>query len=939
MVFTLIVYISFELPEIASLDDYSPPIPSQILSKDGEILFEIGIENRELVPVHQIPMPIIHAFLAAEDDNFYNHKGVDYFGVLRALAANLKAGRVVQGGSTITQQVAKQLLLSRERSITRKIKDFLLAQRIEEKFTKEEILYLYLNQVYLGGGYYGVKSAFKGYFDKELNEASVAECALIAGLLVAPGKYSPYVNPKYSKIRQQYVLKRMFDTGKINEEEYKKALAENIKLSIKKFRGIKAGYFSDWIRQRVTELVGEERLSRDGFEIVTTLDWKLQAKAEEAVVKGVRELDKRQGFKGATGHTDLTSQEFFQIEENFRRKAYRNQSNFFIFNKDGTATYEFAFEDSAEELQRKLREQKGANVEELIVSENETDQPQEARVTELTKLYEYHKTVEEAVPERYRKHFVAGNKSDDPFINFINVNDEYTGTVVYINNYQRLIVASMGGLRVAIPYEGFRWAHERHISEDKKYFAYVTRPTEIVKVGDRILVKIKGKNQSIWNLLHSDFKGLSLDDSITESLKKQQFLVGDLEQDPEAEGALLSVDPYSGEIISLVGGYDFAETQFNRVIQSNRQPGSSFKPILFAAALENGYSPSTQILDSPQALGGADQNLNWKPRNYDGKFEGLMTFRTALEKSRNIPTIKLTQDVGISKIIDFVKRLDIPVQLPNDLSISLGSFGINLENIVRAYSIFPNGGKKISLKSITSIKDRFGNVYSLDSQAELSDLIDEKDKEKDEMLKELPKPKEVAVNADGTPVTPEEPQEQINPYLINLGGDQVYDERLSFIMTNLLKGVIRYGTGMQTKNISSFIGGKTGTTNSYVDSWFIGFTSNTVTGVWTGFDNNKTLGWAETGAKSALPIWREFMTEVLKRRGERDFTVPEGIINVLIDKKTGKLAGQNMENPFMEAFVEGTEPGQEEVEQMAEEELEKMPTQVIIEDDDYYSDQ
>jgi penicillin-binding protein 1A len=948
MLFTFIVYVSFDLPEISSLEDYSPPIPSQILSKDGEVLMEVGIENRELIPIDQIPKRLVDSFLAAEDDNFYNHNGVDYLGVMRAMLANIKAGRVVQGGSTITQQVAKQLLLSRERSIKRKVKDFLLAQRIEEKFSKEEILYLYLNQVYLGGGYYGVKAAVKGYFDKELSEVSIAESALIAGLLVAPGKYSPYVNPKYAKIRQQYVLKRLFVTNKITEEEYKNAVAEDIRMRIRKRKGLKAGYFTDWIRQRVIALVGEERLIRDGFEIITTLDWKLQERAEEEVKKGVKDLDKRQGYKGHLGSIELDA-ELDEIEEAFRKKAYKRDSTFFIFNTDGTSTYEYAFVDSAEDKRQKEREEKKTKqeVEKLIVDENSSgnepvEEAQEEGVTELTKLKAWRETQVEDVPEKYLKHYIVGNWAEDNFVKFLEVGNEYKATVIAVNNYQRAVYVSIGGIRAIIPYDGFKWAHERKIQEERHYWSYVTRPSQILRAGNRVLVKITGRNQSVWKHLYSDFKQMTIKPEIIRKIKAQKFLVAQLEQEPDVQGALLSLDPFSGEIIAMVGGYDFSRSQFNRVIQSNRQPGSAFKPLIFAAGLENGFTAASILLDSPQALGGADSNLNWKPRNYDGKFKGQMTFRTSLEKSRNIPTIKLVQEVGVKKITDFIKRIGVEVELPQDLSISLGSFGINLENLVKSYAIFPNGGKKIDLKSIISIKDRYGNLYSFEQEEEedleildiaamskVNEPIVDKKPDEEKSDDEEGEKNEEDIAAE---------EEQINPYLLNLGGDQVYDERLAYLMTNLLRGVVQYGTGRNTSNISSFIGGKTGTTNSYVDAWFVGFSSNLVTGVWTGFDNNKTMGWAESGAKSALPIWRGFMESGLRRRGERDFTPPEGIVNVLIDRKSGKLAGSNTKESFMESFVEGTEPGVEEVVEDIED-IEENPGQIILEDDDYYSDQ
>jgi penicillin-binding protein 1A len=324
-------YISNDLPQINSLKDYNPPMNSQILSKDGEVLLEIGAETREVVAFDKIPKKVVGAFLAAEDDNFYSHEGIDYYGIVRAFLVNMKEGRLVQGGSTITQQVAKSFLLSRERTISRKVKDLLLARKIEEKFKKDEILFLYLNQVYLGGGYYGVKAAIKGYFNKELEEATAAECALVAGLLVAPGKYSPYVNPQMSKRRQSYVLRRMYDTNKITQTEYEAALKEDIKMrKMKKPNEVKAGHFTDWIRQEVMKSVGIDEFLTNGFRVQTTLDWSLQMKAEKSVKDRVKELDKRQGFKGPIKNLG-TDEEIRAFVVDQRKNFLREQSSYFIF--------------------------------------------------------------------------------------------------------------------------------------------------------------------------------------------------------------------------------------------------------------------------------------------------------------------------------------------------------------------------------------------------------------------------------------------------------------------------------------------------------------------------------------------------------------------------------------------------------------------------------
>ena len=904
-VLAIIIYISFDLPQINSLSDYNPPIPSRIYSKDGEVLLELGREKREIARFEEIPKKVVQCFLAAEDDNFYNHSGVDYMGILRAMVKNIRAGKIVQGGSTLTQQVAKSLLLSSERTYTRKIKDLLLAKRIEEKFTKDEILYLYLNQVYLGGGYYGVKAAFKGYFDKDLSEATVAECALVAGLLVAPGKYSPYVNPQYAKKRQQYVLGRLYKTQKISQLEYENAIKENIRMKTKQSNEFKAGYFTDWVRQRLLDKFGVENFLTNGFEVVTTIDWELQKKAEQEVLKGVKEIDKRQGFKGPIEKWE-TDEKILEEFVSARKDLYANNSNFFTFYEDGTVKTEFEYQDG-----------------------------------EVEKIIESDRFAKEQVNPRFKRLFVPGQNMDDPLIRFVKTGENYQAVVTHVDNLQRMIYVSFAGLKAMIPYENFRWAHKRNITEERHYWSYITQPSTIVERGDVVLIQLLGSPRSPWKYFWKDFKQKYKDQTLKNLISSQKYFLASLDQKPEAQGALLSVNPKSGEIISLVGGYNFNESQFNRVVQSNRQPGSAFKPILYAAGLENKYTPASILMDSPQALAaGVDNSLQWKPRNYDGKFKGEMTYRRALETSRNIPTIRLVQNIGVNNVLSFVDRLKLNAQLPKDLSISLGSFGMNLLDLVKAYAIFPNGGKKLKLKSILSIKDRYGKVYLFDEEESKSDAAtggaklssDSENTAVNMKEEELLSGKDSKDGKDVKDNEVEKPENQ-NPFMVNLNEDQVYDRRLAYLMSNLMKGVISNGTGKRASDIGTYIGGKTGTTNNYVDAWFIGFSSDIVTGVWTGFDNNKTLGWGETGAKAALPIWREFMREGLYKFPELDFRPPAGIINVAINRKTGKLARPTEKNPFMESFVEGTEPG------IAMEEVESNDQGIvdtILEDEDYY---
>ncbi len=904
---SILIYYSFDLPKISSLSDYNPAIPSKILSKDGTILLELGRENRDVSEFKEIPKRVVDAFLSAEDDSFYEHTGVDYMGVLRALVANLRAGKVVQGGSTITQQVAKSLLLSRERSITRKIKDFLLAQKIEEKFSKEEILYLYLNQVYLGGGYYGVKSAFRGYFDKELGEATVAEASMVAGLLVAPGRYSPYINPKRARIRQQYVLKRMHATGKISKEEYNNSIKEEIKFRIRKPTPFKAGYFADWVRQRVVGLVGQEAFLTQGYTIKTTLNYHLQKVAEREVKKTTKDVDKRQGFKGVK--KNIAKDKRDEYRQSFLEKFYKSESNYFTISADNQKVYEISLD------------------------------PQE-----LISMTAYREKFRSIVKN---KRFLPGTDPESQLKKLLKKGQSYPAVVTSTDNMARVVYVDLGGVAGIIPYDGFKWAHARKISEKREFLPYVTRPSTILKKGDRISVEYVKSDQ---RLLSHSFKGfkdfvLKLKPDVKKEILSQRYIQFNLDQEPEVQGALVSLSPRTGEMVSLVGGVDFAKSQFNRALQSKRQPGSAFKPILFAAALENGFTPATVIIDSPETLGGVDETLNWKPRNYDGKFKGPVTFRNSLEQSRNVPTIKIASELGVKTVLDFVDRIGLNAKLDEDLSLALGSFGVTLLDIVATYGIFPNGGRKVTPKTILSISDRFGNPVAFDERYE--DLKSKLSNEEEQAIKNSEEKSEQELTAQAR----KEPRKKVkvsndqdsqvqeekkNAFLLALGGNQVYDPRLSYIMTNLLRGVVLHGTGRKARSVSSFLGGKTGTTNNYVDAWFIGFSQNLVTGVWTGFDENQTIGWGESGAKAALPVWTEFMREGIKKFGEYDFRPPLGIVNVFIDKNSGRPASSGKEGSFLEAFVEGTEPGSEELDTAT---LENDSDGPILEEDDFYSNQ
>jgi penicillin-binding protein 1A len=894
---TAVIIFSLSLPKISNLSDYNPNIPSQILAKDGTVLAEIGKEKRYIVQMSDIPKRIIDSIVSAEDSGFYDHKGVEYLGLLRALIVNLKEGRYAQGGSTITQQVAKSLLLSNERSISRKVKDMLLAHRIENRFSKDEILFLYLNQVYLGGGYYGIKAAFDGYFNKELKEATVAEAAMVAGLLVAPGKYSPYINPKRAKIRQGYVLKRMFDTGRITKKEYDEALAEKTQFRIRKPQGFLAGYFTDWVRQRVVALVGEDDFLTGGYKVKTTLDYELQKVAEREVKRTVKDIDKRQGYKGAIKTIEKDGQLNWILEE--RKKLLKSNSNYFTITEDYKKKLEIELDEK--QLEERIKDQEDFR----------------------------------SIVKNKRLHL--GNSKNDQVISSLKKDQTHKGIVFYVDDWARAVYVNVSGVVGVIPYDGFRWVHERNVSKERDNYSYLTKPSTMIKVGDVLLVTIVKLESSLKKLTDKSFnKGFlaKLSKNKKKEVEKQRYMTLLLDQEPEVQGALYSVEPFSGEIVSMVGGYNFLKSQFNRALQSRRQPGSSFKPLLYAAALENGYNPSSIIIDSPETLGGVDEGLNWKPRNYDGKFKGPITFRNSLEQSRNVTTIKIASDLGVDKVVKFSERIGFNAELDKDLSLALGSFGVTLQDIVATYAIFPNGGLKLKPKSIVAVYNRNEELISFNEEDKIIEDAEGDSEIDDAVISDSDIIKDE--NSDGNDEK-DEVEKKVNKFLDHLKGDQVYDRRLAYLMSNLLRGVVLHGTGRGTRSVSPYLGGKTGTTNDYVDAWFIGFSPRLATGVWTGFDDNGTLGWGETGAKSALPIWREFMRAGVKKYGEVEFTAPLGIVNVKIDKETGQPIKDRHKSGFLEAFVDGEAPGDLKVSDEKDQESDKDTT--ILEDDDYYNNQ
>ena len=729
--------ITRNLPQIASLKDYQPSIVTTVYDDNQSLIAEFYLERRIVVPLEQIPQRLIEAFVSAEDSRFFEHEGIDFFGILRALWKNIKAGGIVQGGSTITQQVTKSLLLTPERSFTRKLREAILAYRIEKYLSKQEILFLYLNQIYLGHGAYGVQAAAQNYFGKNVEGLNLAECATLAGLPQAPSRYSPYSHPNRAKERQVYVLNRMVADGYISTNEAAEALA--YELDIKKRTDWNIGsvpYFTEHIRRYLEEKYGEEALYREGLQVHTTVNLAFQKEAQKAIKKGLYELDKRQGYRGP-----------------LKQLAREEIESYF---KD--------LQESGEE--RKL--EKGAEVK---------------------------------------------------------------GVVIKVSREDKNVSVRLNGTLGTLPVENMEWARKPD-PEIAYGTVKVSDPAKVLRVGDVILVRL-----------------------LEEDSKTKGWILA-LEQEPEVQGALLCMENSTGHVKAMVGGLDFNLSQFNRAIQSRRQPGSAFKPFTYAAALDKGYTPATIIIDSPIIYTDDEMDFKWKPKNYKEKFYGPTLLRTALIFSRNVVTIKILRDIGIDYVIDYARRFGITSPLSRDLSLALGSSGVSLLELTNAYSVFANLGELVSPIFITKVLDRHGNI--LEEHATQKERVLEKD--------------------------------------------------TAYIMTHLLQEVVKYGTGWRARALKRPAAGKTGTTNKLQDAWYIGFTPDYVSGVWVGFDDDRTLGKFETGSRAASPIWVTFTTEILKSKPVNVFTVPENVVFAKIDPKTGLLAKPGDENAVFEAFKEGTAP-------------------------------
>ena len=730
LIITILWTYSNKLPDYKFLKNYKPPVSSKLYSGSGELVIDFSSEKRIFIPYNSIPSKVVNAFLSAEDKNFFSHPGVDAKGVVRAFynnIFNILSSKRLEGASTITQQVAKNFLLSNEISIDRKVKEAILAFRIERALPKERILELYLNQIYLGEGSYGVASASLKYFDKAISDLNYAEAALLAALPKAPSKYNPYKNMELAKFRRDLVVKNLYENSFINKKELNKILNTKIELNKRKKIYLEdARYYVEDVRKTIVDKYGFDKVYKQGFNIKTPLDLNIQQFATESLRNGLIEYDKRKGWRGPIKNIKYS-------------KSWNSKL-------------------------KKLKLEKSIGWEIAIVKK----------------------------------------------INKFSVEIE-------ISNHD------LGKIK----YNDIQWT--------KKEF------NQLFKVGDLIYV------EKIKNGLYS------------------------LKQLPNVNGGIVVIDPFTGRLKAMSGGFSFKKSEFNRASQALRQPGSAFKPFIYALALENQFHPNSLVLDAPIVLNQGEDLKMWKPENYGKKFYGLSTLRTGIEKSRNLMTVRIAQELGLKKITNLTKKLNIYENPEELMSISLGSAETTLLKLTTAYCSFVNGGKLIKPIMIDRIQDSEG-ITIFNSEKRFCDECER-----------------ISFTSNNLPK-------------IKNNFPQVFSPQTAYQITSLLEGVVQRGTGKKLKKLKIDLAGKTGTTNKNTDTWFVGFTSNLVVGVYIGFDEPKSLGRFETGAKTAMPVFSHFVKKAIKKSEARPFKVSKGIKLMVVDAKTGKKANYGSTDTIIEAF-------------------------------------
>jgi penicillin-binding protein 1A len=780
----IILYVSAlsrDLPPHEILAEYEPPITSRVHAGDGALIAEFAQEKRVFVPYESIPTHVVHAFIAAEDKTFFQHKGLDYKGILRgainSLRNKISGSGGLQGGSTITQQVAKNMLLTRDQNLVRKIKEAVIARRMERAFTKEEIMELYLNEIYLGGRSYGVGSAALTYFGKSLPELNLAEAATLASLAKAPGRVNPYSRQERLIQRRGYVLSRMVEDGYTTAEEAEAAQAMPLE-TVSRLRGAEyaaAAYFVEELRRDLVADYGEDALYQGGLSIRSTIDTRLQLAAQEALQNGLEAYDRRHEYRGPFARLAETG--------NAAVKALQD-----LDLPGGSGSWEPG----------------------LVVRGSETS--------------------------------------------------------------ARLLLRD--GAEIDLAPEDVAWAYDTYISSDG---ARGLRKGDVV-LAEFFRQSLRGEEAGAPTRAEGGSE--SGDEAGLEPIALP-LPQGDatLRQVPLVDGALIALDPHTGRVLAMGGGYSFWKSQFNRVTQANRQPGSSFKPFVYAAALEHGYTPATQVLDAPFVDFDIEADDFWAPGNYaEGRFYGLTTMRVGLEQSRNLMTVRMAQDIGMEPVAELAERMGVYETLNPFIAMSLGAGETTVWDLAKGYAAFVNGGREVTPTLLDRVQDRHGKTLYRHDQRECGSCgqQDWSDQE--------------------PPVLPD-------------NRAQVIDPVTAFQTVHMLEGVVERGTGRRAARVGKPLAGKTGTTNDYVDALFMGFSPNLVVGVWVGFDEPRTLGDGEAGGSVAAPIFTEFMTAALADEPALPFRIPPGVRLVEIDAETGELPGPATRRVITEAFRPGTEPG------------------------------
>ncbi len=770
-----VIRVTEDLPTIEALHDYEPPVMTRVHAGDGRLIAEYARESRVFVPIETIPPELIQAFVAAEDRNFYDHNGVDPVGMVRAGIRNVVnrvRGRNVplQGGSTITQQVAKNFLLSSEQTLVRKIREIALAMRIEEAFSKDEILELYLNEIYLGRRSYGVAAAALLYFGTSLDDLRLSQMAYLAALPRAPNNYHPTRNPEQAIARRNYVLARMVVNGYITQEEADEAGAEPLEV-VDRLEGetyTAAEYFVEEVRRRIFAQYGEDELYDGGLSIRTTLDTQMQVQARDALRSGLEDYDRRHGYRGPIATIELG---------------------------EGWAE----------------------------------------RLAEV-----------ELAPDI----------------------DNWVPAVVLSTSNEAAQIGLLEGEEGSIPLAELEWA--RRVQESGGLGPSIGRASQALNAGEVVYVEALNAGDESEDGGENSAEDADSDDA-------DDGLYG-LRQIPEVNGAIMAMDPHTGRVLAMVGGYSFRQSQFNRVVQARRQPGSSFKPFVYAAALDTGMTPATRVLDGPYVSTATSDGSFYRPENYTaGRWYGLQTLRVGIEQSRNTMTVRLANLVGLDHVADYGNAFGIYDDMPPYEAMALGAGETTLWRMVTGYSMLVNGGLRIEPTVLDRVQDRTGaTIYTHHYRA-------------------CPGCDVEAWDEIVEPVLPDEREPVVEPVT-------------AYQIVSMLEGVVQRGTARRLRALGFPVAGKTGTTNDYRDAWFVGFTPDLTVGVYVGFDSPRSMGAGEAGGRVAAPIFQYFMGEAMADRPAIPFRIPEGVRLVRIDSTTGALARPGESNTVLEAFRPGTEP-------------------------------